>query len=208
VGSEVVGQLGADPTVDRIVIMARRKPAALPPRAEVHVVDFDQLGAHESLMAVDQIVCALGTTIRQAGSRAAFRQVDLEYPLTIARIGLKQGARHFLLVSALGANAASAVFYNRVKGELEDQLRTLGYRSITIARPSLLLGDRGEFRLIERIGMVVGELIPGRYRPVQASAVARMLVTAARQDAPGLHIIESEEIRAGIDPSRAGEWPE
>jgi uncharacterized protein YbjT (DUF2867 family) len=208
VGSEVVEQLAADPAVDRIVILARRQPATLPPRAELHLVDFDRLGEYENLFTVDQIICALGTTIRQAGSRAAFRQVDLEYPLAVARIGLKRGAHHFLLVSALGANAASAIFYNRVKGELEDQLRTLGYRSVTIARPSLLLGNRGEFRLIERIGMVVGELIPGRYRPVQASAVARTLVRAARQDAPGLHIIESEEIRAGIDPSRAGEWPE
>lgn len=207
VGSEVVSQLVEDPTVGRIVIAVRRQPAEVPARVESHVVDFEHLDAHAGLFAVDQIVCALGTTIRQAGSRSTFRRVDFEYPLAIARLGLARGARHFLLVSALGANSASSIFYNRVKGELEDQLRTLGYRSVTIVRPSLLLGKRREFRLMERVGMVIGEFVPGRYRPVEASAVARTLVTAARQDAPGLNIIESEEIRTGVDPALAGEEP-
>ena len=207
VGAEVVRQLVADTTVARIVVAARRIPADLPSRVETHAVDFDRLDDHKALFAVDQIICALGTTIRKAGSQAAFRKVDFEYPLTAARIGLRQGARHFLLVSALGANSSSGIFYNRVKGELEDQLRSLGFRAVTIARPSLLIGARKEFRLLERVGAVIGEFVPGRFRPVRADAVARSLVTAARIDAPGLHIIESEEIREGVDPSRAGEVP-
>ena len=207
VGGEVVKQLAADETVGRIVALVRRIPEQLPARIEPHAVDFNALDQHASLFAVDQIICALGTTIKQAGSQAAFRRVDFEYPLNVARLGQKNGARHFLLVSALGANSESGIFYNRVKGELEDQLRSLGYRSVTIARPSLLMGARKEFRLFERLGMLIGEFIPGRYRPVQAEAVARSLVTAARIDAPGLHIIESEEIREGVDPSRAGEVP-
>jgi uncharacterized protein YbjT (DUF2867 family) len=207
VGAEIVRQLAADSSVARIVVLARRPPEGLPAKVESHVVDFDRLAEHESLFKVDQIYCALGTTIRKAGSQAAFRRVDFEYPLTIARIGCRTGVRHFLLVSALGANSESGIFYNRVKGELEDQLRSLGYRAVTIARPSLLLGPRTEFRLFERIGMVVGEVIPGRYRPVQAEAVARSLVLAGRIDAPGLHIIESDEIREGVDPTRAGEPP-
>jgi uncharacterized protein YbjT (DUF2867 family) len=207
VGAEIVRQLVADASVDRIVVISRRPLADRPARVESHVVDFDRLREHASLFAVDQIFCALGTTIKQAGSQAAFRQVDFEYPLAVARLGLKAGARHFLLVSALGANSESGIFYNRVKGELEDQLRSLGYRSVSIARPSLLLGKREEFRLMERVGMVIGELVPGRYRPVHAEAVAKSLVTAAQIDAPGLHIIESEEIRTGVDPSRAGEVP-
>jgi len=202
-----VKQLAADDTVGRVVALARRVPDGLPGRVEAHAIDFDRLKDHESLFGVDQIICALGTTIKQAGSQAAFRKVDFEYPLTIARLGLAKGARHFLLVSALGASAESGIFYNRVKGELEDQLRSLGYRAVTIARPSLLIGARKEFRLLERLGAVIGEIVPGRYRPVRASAVARSLVTAARIDAPGLHIIESEEIREGVDPSRAGEEP-
>jgi uncharacterized protein YbjT (DUF2867 family) len=207
VGAEVVRQLAADETAARVVVAARRRPDDLPARVEAHAIDFDRLQDHEALFAVDQIICALGTTIKQAGSQAAFRKVDFEYPLTIARLGLKNGARHFLLVSALGANAQSGIFYNRVKGQLEDQLRSLGYRAVTIARPSLLIGSRKEFRLLERIGAVIGEVVPGRFRPVRAEAVAHSLVTAARIDAPGLHIIESEEIREGVDPSRAGDIP-
>lgn len=207
VGAEVVRQLSEDPGVGRIVLAVRRSPGPVGPKVEAHVVDFDHLDAHASLFVVDQIVCALGTTMQQAGSRDVFRRVDFEYPLAVARLGLLHGARHFLLVSALGASSNSAVFYNRVKGELEDQLRSLGYRAVTIVRPSLLLGKRKEFRLVERIGMVVGEFVPGRYRPVHAEAVARTLVKAAAIDAPGLHIIESEEIRTGVDPSRAGEEP-
>lgn len=207
VGAEVVKQLIEDDTVARIVVVARRVPSGLPAKVEAHAIDFDRLQDHEGLFAVDQIICALGTTIKQAGSQAAFRKVDFEYPLAAARLGLKSGARHFLLVSALGANSRSGIFYNRVKGELEDQLRSLGYRAVTIARPSLLLGKRKEFRLLERLGMVIGEIIPGRYRPVHATAVARSLAMAAKVDAPGLHIIESDEIREGVDPSRAGEVP-
>ena len=207
VGAEVVRQLAADESVARVVVAARRIPEGLPARVEAHVVDFERLKDHESLFAVDQIVCALGTTIKQAGSQAAFRKVDFEYPLDIARLGLRKGAKHFLLVSALGANSESGIFYNRIKGELEDQLRSLGYRAVTIVRPSLLIGARKEFRLMERIGAVIGELVPGRYRPVRAEAVAKSLVLAARIDAPGLHIVESEEIREGIDPTRTGEFP-
>jgi uncharacterized protein YbjT (DUF2867 family) len=207
VGTEIVKQLAADGTVGRVVALVRQIPPGLPARVEAHAVDFNALDQHASLFAVDQIFCALGTTIRQAGSQAAFRRVDFEYPLNAARLGQKNGARHFLLVSALGASSESGIFYNRVKGELEDQLRSLGYRSVTIARPSLLMGVRKEFRLVERLGMVIGEFIPGRFRPVRAEAVARSLVTAGRIDAPGLHIIESEEIRGGVDPSRAGEVP-
>jgi uncharacterized protein YbjT (DUF2867 family) len=207
VGAEVVRQLAVDDTVGRITVLARGRPDRLPSRVEAHAVDFDRLHEHEALFAVDQIICALGTTIKKAGSRAAFRTVDFDYPLAVAKLGLSQGARHLLLVSALGANSKSRVFYSRVKGELEDQLRSLRYRAVTIARPSLLIGPRKEFRLFERIGAVIGEFVPGRYRPVHAAAVARSLVTAARIDAPGLHIIESEEIREGVDPSRAGEVP-
>jgi uncharacterized protein YbjT (DUF2867 family) len=207
VGAEIVRQLAADETVGRIVVLARRAVERMPARVEPHVVDFDRLDESAALFAVDQIFCALGTTIKEAGSQAAFRRVDFEFPLTIARLGLRGGARHFLLVSALGASSDSGIFYNRVKGELEDQLRSLGYRAVTIARPSLLLGKRDEFRLIERVGSVIGEFVPGRFRPVRAEAVARSLVTAGRIDAPGLHIIESEEIREGVDPTRAGEEP-
>jgi uncharacterized protein YbjT (DUF2867 family) len=98
-------------------------------------------------------------------------------------------------VSALGASARSRVFYSRVKGEVEDAIRALAYRSVTIVRPSLLLGDRAEFRLGERIGKLFAGIVPRTYKPVQASAVAAALVRAAIEDQPGVRIIESREMR-------------
>jgi uncharacterized protein YbjT (DUF2867 family) len=196
VGRELLRLLCADPGVDRVIALVRRPMAGGDdPKLRMEVADFDALESRADVFSVDQIFCALGTTIKQAGSRAAFRRVDLEYPLAAARLGVERGASHFLVVTAVGAWASSRVFYNRVKGELEDALRTLPYRSITIARPSLLLGDRDERRFGEELGKRLGWLAPGRYRPVSASAVALALVLAARESRPGLHIIESEEIR-------------
>ena len=196
VGRHCLEQLAADPAFERVVVVARRRFAeATAPRVEGHVLDFTDLESHAGVFAVDQVLCALGTTIRAVGgSQERFREVDFTIPLTAARIARRNGARHFLLVSALGASASSRVFYLRVKGELEDALRSLGFRTVTIVRPSLLLGDRGEFRLGEEVAKRFGWLAPRAYRPVQAAAVARALVRAARADEPGLHIIESGDI--------------
>jgi len=196
VGHECLHLLLEDPTVTRVLAPTRRplvEPAS--PKLDTHVVDFDHLDADAEPFAVDQILCALGTTIKDAGSQEAFRRVDFDYPVAAAKLGLERGATHFLLVSALGANADSRIFYSRVKGEVENALRTLGYRSITIVRPSLLLGNRDQPRVGEEIGRRVGFLAPGKYRPVQARDVAFALVDAARADQPGLRIIESDEIR-------------
>ncbi|MDB4877597.1 MAG: NAD-dependent epimerase [Gemmatimonadetes bacterium] len=197
VGRECLRQLIGDPNVWRIVVLLRR-PLDDAPRSDkmqVEVVNFDALAARRDLFRVDQIFCALGSTIKQAGSQDAFRRVDFEYPLAAAKLGVEEGARHFLVVTALGASAKSRIFYNRVKGELEDALRTLSYRSVTIVRPSLLLGVRKKFRLSEQIAKRFGWLLPGKYKPIAATAVAAALASAARLDEPGMHIIESDEIR-------------
>jgi uncharacterized protein YbjT (DUF2867 family) len=196
VGGECLRLLLDDSGVSRVVALARRplSDGSVSGKLRVEIVDFDRLASRGELFDVDQIFCALGTTIKQAGSQEAFRRVDLEYPLAAAKLGVEHGARHFLLVSAIGASARSRFFYNRVKGELEDALRTLAYRSITIVRPSLLLGDRPQFRLGEQIAKRIGWLAPGRYRPVPAIRVAEALVRAARDDMPGMQIIESNEI--------------
>jgi uncharacterized protein YbjT (DUF2867 family) len=196
VGRECLRLLLDDYSVGRIVVLTRRPLEGIPraDKVRVEVVDFDALEARADLFDVDQIFCALGTTIKKAGSREAFRRVDFEIPLAAAKLGVQHGAQHFLLVSSLGASASSRVFYSRVKGELEDALRTLSYRSVTIVRPSLLLGDREEFRLGEEIGKRFGWIAPGKYKPVPAAAVAAALVQAARTDDPGMHIVESDEI--------------
>jgi uncharacterized protein YbjT (DUF2867 family) len=136
----------------------------------------------------------LGTTIRKAGSQQAFRTVDFAYPAEIARLGLERGAHHFLLVSALGADARSRVFYNRVKGELENAVLALPYRAHTIVRPSLLLGEREETRLGEKIGERLAFLAPRKYKPVHARDVAWTLVNAAAEDRAGVNVIESQRL--------------
>ena len=199
VGRHTLDLLAADPHFTRVVVLARRKPGeAMAPRVEAHLVDLERLHERPDLLGVDMVICALGTTIKAVGgSRDRFKAVDLGIPLTAARIAREHGARHFLLVSALGASVDSRFFYNRVKGELEDELRTLGYRSVTILRPSLLLGDREQRRPGEELAKRFAFLVPGKYRPVHARDVAAALVRSAKEDVPGLHILESDEIVTG-----------
>jgi uncharacterized protein YbjT (DUF2867 family) len=197
VGSHCLDLLARDPFFERVVVIARRKFAeAMAPRLEAHIVDFPRLADRPELFAVDYVICALGTTIKAVGgSQERFREVDFDIPLTAARLAERQGVRHFLLVSALGANAESRVFYSRVKGELEDTLRPLAFRALTILRPSLLVGDRAEPRFGEEVAKRLGWMVPGRYRPVLARDVATVLVQCAKRDQPGMHILESDEIR-------------
>jgi uncharacterized protein YbjT (DUF2867 family) len=196
VGRHTLDLLIRDPSFTRIVVLTRRKFAeATAPRVEAHMVDFDRMEDRPDLFGVDQVICALGTTIKAVGgSRERFRAVDFDIPITAAKLAAQKGAHHFLLVSALGANARSRVFYSRVKGELEDALRPLPFNSLTIVRPSVLLGERAERRWGEELIKRVGFLFPPAYRPVQARDVAAVLVRAARRDAPGMTIIESDAI--------------
>ena len=198
VGRELVRQLGADPTWGEVRALVRRQlPPELAGATVTQVqVDYDQLDPPPPWADADHVFCALGTTIRQAGSQAAFREVDLKYPVALARAALARGARHFLLVSAVGADPGSRVFYNRVKGEVEVAIAALGFRSVTIARPSLLLGPRPEPRLGEQVGKMLGLLAPPRWRPVPAARVARALVDAAKAGLAGLRVIENRELRA------------
>lgn len=196
VGREVLRRLLADPDVAEVVALVRRPPGwAEHPRLRVVHVDFARLEAHADALRVDQLACALGTTRRKAGSRTAFRAVDVGIPFALARIALAQGARHLLLVSAQGADPRSPFFYSRVKGELEEAVRALAYRSVTLLRPSLLLGARAEYRPLEEVAKRLSFLFPPPFRPVEAGAVAEALVEAARADRPGVRVIEAPEIR-------------
>jgi uncharacterized protein YbjT (DUF2867 family) len=198
VGQSLVRQLAGDSGWREVRALTRRD---LPPelaRARVVPVpvDYARLDPPPEWAAVDHVFCALGTTMRQAGSEAAFRRVDFDYPVALARATLARGARHFLLVTAVGASTSSRFFYNRVKGEVEAAIIALGFRSLTIARPSLLLGDRGSFRWAEQVGRVAGVLAPPRWRPVSGERVARALIAAAKRDEPGVRILENSELRA------------
>lgn len=186
----------------RVVVLGRRTLPREDPKLEQHVVNFDQLNSHAEYFRADDVFCCLGTTIKQAGSEEAFRRVDFGYVTEAARIASTKGVEQFGLVSALGADARSRVFYNRVKGEAEEAVRALPFRSVHILRPSLLLGKRKEFRLGERIAEAatrpIGPLMRGplrRFRPIPARAVAAALVRLVEERRPGVRTVESDEIR-------------
>lgn len=196
VGGECLRGLAADGGWERITAITRRPlPHDHGGRVNARIVDFDRLERHATELAADHVFCALGTTIRKAGSKQRFREVDHDYPMRVARLGLAGGARHFSLVSAIGADPDSRFFYNRVKGELERDLSTLGFPGLAIFRPSILIGHRQERRPAERLGLMLLSLVPGRYHPVHARAVAAAMLIIARQERSGVRVIESEEIR-------------
>jgi uncharacterized protein YbjT (DUF2867 family) len=201
VGSACVLRLLADPAFSRVVVITRRpipeklRAVDASAKLEERLLDFDHLDESADFFTVDRILCALGTTIKKAGTRERFRQVDFGYPLKLARLGLEHGCRRFLFVSALGADPRSHNFYLRVKGELEAAVQALPYPGVTIVRPSLLLGERDEFRLGEEIAKRLDFLAPPKFKPVRADAVAAILIDAAKKDRPGREIIESREIR-------------
>ena len=198
VGRALVRQLATDPEWREVRALVRRgpEPGLESPRVSALQVDYTRLEPPPVWAAADQVFCALGTTMRQAGSKAAFRQVDFDYPLALARAALARGTRHFLLVSAVGAAPTSRVFYNRVKGEVETAISALGFRSVTIARPSLLLGPRQELRPAEQLGKLLGIFAPPRWKPIEGELVARALVAAAKRDLPGVRILENRDMRA------------
>ena len=201
VGRHCLARLAAAPEYARVVAPVRRSIA--PPSATVQVVetDFRDLSSLGPALVVDDVYCCLGTTIRKAGSRDAFRYVDLELPLALARATHARGARQFLLVSSVGADAGSRSFYLRVKGEVEARLAEIGFQTLLVFRPSLLLGDRDESRPGERIAQtlmrLLGPLLRGplrRYAAVPADAVAAALVAAAVGGYRGLQVFQSEQI--------------
>jgi uncharacterized protein YbjT (DUF2867 family) len=200
VGKHCVSALLDSSHFSSVTTVGRRPLVREHPHLTQLIVDYDDLSATEGLVA-ESVFCCLGTTMRKAGSRDAFRRVDFEYPLRLARLALDRGAVQFLLVSSLGASPSARTFYLRVKGELEQALSELSFQSLVILRPSLLVGDRDEVRWGERFGeaafRLVAPLFRGalrRYRPVDAQSVARTMVAVASEGRVGRRIIESEEI--------------
>jgi uncharacterized protein YbjT (DUF2867 family) len=197
VGGKILEQLVRDDDVHEIRVIVRRSMAnaRIAPKVRELVTDFEALERHVGWLGVDQIFCALGTTLRKAGSRQAFRRVDLDYPMIVARHAHRQGARQFLLVSSMGADAGSRIFYTRVKGELEDAVRAVGFHAVTIARPSFLAGRREESRIGEAVVTRLAHLLPGAMKPVRAGQVASALVRAARIERPGVEILDNTSLR-------------
>jgi len=202
VGGMMLQTLLADPTVSEVYAISRRGLAISHPKLRVMLVDFKNLPV---LPQADELYLALGTTIKVAGSQEAFRAVDLNANLAVAKAAFAAGARRIGLVSAAGANARSSVFYNRVKGQLESVLTAMELTALVIARPSLLLDQRDGLdqppRLGEKLSIPIAKflapVIPGKYRPVHAQSVANALVRVVPR-AQGVIVLESDVlVKAG-----------
>lgn len=195
VGQQVVRRLLGDPRVGRVVAPARRALGIEHPRLLVPVVSFDALPQEAPWWQVDAVICTLGTTLAQAGSRDAFRRVDYAYPLAVARLAHAHGARNFALNSAMGADPASRVFYSRVKGELEEALAHIGFEALTLVRPGLIDGERVERRTGEALALAVSRMLrpalPRAWRPSRAGRIADALVEAALAPRPGVTTVEA-----------------
>ncbi len=203
VGGHCLDLLLAADAYRAVVTLGRRPSARQHPRLTHHVVDFDRLGEYAALFEAQDVFCCLGTTMKQAGSKDAFRRVDFAYPVEAARLALAGGARQYLLVSALGADTGSPIFYNRVKGEAEAAVCALPFYGVYVMRPSLLTGERAVPRRGERIAEAVLHAVSfvlrgplRKFHPTEAGAVAAAMVSLAEAQPGGVQVYEPEAIRA------------
>ena len=195
VGGLCLTKLLADDDVESVTVFARRSLARTDPKLTTHVVDFDHLHDHAKAINADTALCCLGTTHRAAGSPEAFAKVDHIYVAELARLAAARGVSRFVLVSAVGADPGSPVFYNRVKGRAEAAVSELPFKAVHILRPSLLLGDRPKPRPAEDwskpFAPVWSLFLWGplsRYKPVSAETVAARMVELAKSGQDGVHI--------------------
>lgn len=197
VGRHVLARALADPRVTHVVAPTRR-PLPAHPNLDAPLVDFDALPADAAWWRADAVICALGTTMKTAGSRDAFRRVDHDYPLAIADLARRHGTPVYVLNTAMGADAQSRVFYNRVKGELESALRTRGFASLTLVRPGLIGGDRDERRLGETLAThllrTLHPLLPRKWRINPSERIADALLDAALDPPAGVHVVASDAL--------------
>lgn len=199
VGSSLVEQLLGDARFDRVVSLVRRPSGISHPKLDEHVVDFRAPEGWAGLVAGDVLFSAMGTTIRAAKTQEAQYEVDHTFQLRVAECAAKNGVPTYVLVSSLSADPSSRIFYTRMKGELERDVRALGFRRVHIARPSFLAGTRSTSRPGESLGGAAASVlrwIPGlrKFRPIEASTVARALIAAALDPSDGCKIHESDEL--------------
>jgi len=196
-GRIVLTEALADPRISHVTALTRT-PLPAHPKLTNAVVDFNALPDDADWWRVDAAICALGTTRAKAGSDAAFWRVDHDYPLAVAQAVRRHGAGCFVLTSAIGADAGSQLLYNRTKGAVEASIAALDFPSYTIVRPGLIGGERGEFRLVERVSAgvlgVLGPVLPRRWRISPAVNIARALIEAAVAARPGQHVIAADAL--------------
>jgi uncharacterized protein YbjT (DUF2867 family) len=192
-GEHLLDRLLDEPTVERVLAPSRRALAEHS-RLDNPVGELSEL-LPQLTGPIDTAFCCLGTTIKKAGTQSGFRAVDLDLVVAFAQRARELGARHLLVVSALGADPQATVFYNRIKGEMEEALRAQAWPQLTLARPSLLLGERSDFRLGERLAAPFAQLLPGKWRGIEANRLAHALWRLALEDGQGVRVVESDELR-------------
>lgn len=202
IGQAVRKQLAADSTIEKVFVLSRRKLDSLHAKEQLIEFDFENWNQIQLDQTPDWVICTLGTTIKKAGSQAAFTKVDDEYVRHLADLAAKWNCS-FGVISSIGATANTSNFYLRTKGEMEQYVQSLNLNQTVILRPSLLLGDREEFRLGEKVGEVLSKLLSPllfgslkKYKPVYDREVAHTLITKLKAALPGVDIVESDQIKA------------
>jgi len=199
IGGQLLKLLLDSNRYSRVIAITRHELPAHPKLTQIHA-DGQTLIAYVDQLAADDVFCCLGTTMAKAGSKEKFHQVDFTYPVELATLALARGAEQFLVVSSLGADKNSGIYYNKVKGELEEALTGMGYQSMHILRPSVLLGQRNESRPGEGSAKFVYKafdfLIPKKYKAIDSAKVARGLLHFASREQAGTFIHESKELQS------------
>ena len=202
VGSHCLRLLLESSYYSKVKVFSRREIEIQHPNLEYYIIDFDKIEEYKDNISGHDIFCTLGTTIKRAGSKAAFIKVDYTYVVGIAKLALINNAQQFILVTAMGSDEDSIFFYNKVKGQVENEVKKLGYNSIRILRPSLLLGERNEKRFAEKLAIhassftnLITDVIAPNYSAVRAEQVAKAMIAAAQRPDKGVFIYESNEIR-------------
>ena len=202
-GSELLQILLKGEAYDRVIAIVRRSIGIKHPKLVEVVCDFDRLDEVKDCFDVDDVYCCLGTTIKKAKSKPAMYKIDVEYPLEIAQLALQKGASHFLLISAMNANSKSPFFYPKIKGILEEKVRAIPYEAISIFRPSLLLGDRKEFRFGENLAIkmfrAISPLLKDSWKSgmaIEAITVAQAMYNAAQSGGKGTEIYDARAIES------------
>ena len=201
VGRELVLTLLESSEFSKVIVWVRRTTGIKHSKLNEHFPDFEQLEREPIPGDVDCIFCCLGTTIKKVKTKESFRKVDFTYPLMLAKNAEHNQIGQFLIISAMGANPSSRVFYSRTKGELESEVRKLHLKSLSVFRPSLLLGKRDEFRIGEEAAAVASKIVPflfkgpfKKFKPVKGKVVAQAMYALALQEKAGINLVEAQEI--------------
>lgn len=196
VGREILRGLCEDENYDKIIVWARRELNFSHEKLETQIINFDEIKDIRP-REIDEIFCALGTTMKQAGSRGQFYKVDVSYPVNIAKWGIASGVRRFALISSQGANERSRFFYLRAKGKAEKKIAALGFKSLQIARLPAIKSEREQVRMGELFTIWLFGLLPKfiltNYRPMSAKDIAAAVIAAAQTDAKGVQIYHPRE---------------